>query len=67
MNRNKIPVRIENANAEIIARIMKSTASKYDCSMDIDFTDGNRIVDFVGDSSLKPYIIDDVVQYFQND
>ena len=52
MNRSKIPVRIENANAEIFARIMKSTASKYDCSVDIDFADGNRIVDFVGDGIL---------------
>ena len=64
--KNSIPVNIEDTNAEVFARIVKSTATKYDCSMEINFQDGKRETRFIGDRDLKSHIIDDVKSIFQN-
>jgi hypothetical protein len=64
---NKIPLNLENANGEIVARMLKSAASKYDCTMEIDFSGGKREAVFVGDSSMKNHIIQEVIGYFSND
>lgn len=53
-------INIENTNAEVLARIMKSTASKYDCSVDIDFSDGRRDIEFIGDEEVKRHVIEEV-------
>ena len=59
-----IPITREETNAEILARIVKAESRKYDCSMEIDFSQDNRISKFVGDESLKPHIIEDVHNIF---
>ena len=55
-----IPVKIEETNMEVLARIVKATSRKFDCSMNIDFQNGNRKVQFIGDEILKPLIEEDV-------
>lgn len=54
----------EDTNAEVVARIVKATSRKYDCSMEIDFQEGNRIAQFVGDENLRPAIAEDVQKIF---
>ena len=60
----KINIAKEDTNAEVLARIVKATSRKYDCSMEIDFNNGNRVTKFVGDESLKPYIAEEVSSIF---
>jgi hypothetical protein len=55
-----IPVNIENTNAEVVAMIVKATSQKYDCSMDIDFQNGNRKAEFIGDEIFKTLIAEKV-------
>ena len=54
---NKIPVHIEETNQEVLARIIKATAQKYNCNLVIDFSNGNRKVEFTGDEACKPLIV----------
>jgi hypothetical protein len=60
-----IPVKIEDTNIEILARIVKAASRKYDCSMDIDFQNGNRKVKFIGDETFKPFIAEEVECIFE--
>ena len=60
---NKIPLKIEETNNEVLARIIKATARKYNCSIVIDFSDGNRTVEFVGDEACKPLIVKELNKY----
>ena len=55
-----IPVNIEDTNAEVLAMIVKATSRKYDCSIDIDFQNGNRKAEFIGDEIFKPFIAEEV-------
>ena len=55
-----IPVKIEDTNREVLARIVKATSRKFDCSMDIDFQNGNRKIEFIGDEIYKPLIAEEV-------
>ena len=64
---NKIPIRFEDTNIEVLARIVKAASRKFDCSMEIDFTNGNRKVEFVGDDFYKPLIVDEVEEIFSKD
>ena len=59
-----IPVKIEDTNMEVLARIVKATSRKYDCSMEIDFQNGNRKAEFSGDEILKPFIAEEVESIF---
>lgn len=61
-----MPIKIqrEETNLEILARITKATAHKYDCSLTIDFQNGNRRIEFVGNSAEKPRIADQVKRIF---
>ena len=43
----------KQANAEILARIIKAASRKYDCSMKIDFNDGNRVAQTFGYNTAK--------------
>ena len=61
---NMIPIKIEDANIEILARIAKAASQKFNCSMDIDFNNGNRKAEFVGDEFYKPLIADEVLDIF---
>jgi hypothetical protein len=60
-----IPVKIEDTNIEVLARIVKAASRKYDCSMDIDFQNGNRKVEFIGDETFKPFIAEEVECIFE--
>ena len=59
-----IPVKIEDTNIEILAMIVKAVSRKYDCSMDIDFQDGNRKAEFIGDEIFKPFIAEEIESIF---
>ena len=61
---NAIPVNIEEDNTEVFARIIKAAASKYDCSVNIDFSEGRRSVEFIGDELLKSHIIEEALGIF---
>jgi hypothetical protein len=63
MNR-KIYINNKNANAEVLARIVKATSKKYDCSMRIDFHNGNRINEFIGDETLMHCIAQEIQDIF---
>jgi len=59
-----IPIKIEDANIEVLARIAKAASHKFDCSMNIDFKNGNRKVEFIGDEFYKPLIAEEVLDIF---
>jgi hypothetical protein len=61
---NKIPIKFEDTNIEVLARIVKAASRKFDCSMEIDFTNGNRKVEFIGDDFYKPLIVEEVEEIF---
>jgi len=63
---NKIPLKIEETNNEVLARIIKATARKYNCSMVINFNNGNRTVEFVGDEASKSLIVKELNNIFKN-
>lgn len=60
-----IPVKFEDTNIEVLARIVKAASRKFDCSMDIDFNNGNRKADFVGDEFYQPLIVEEVQDIFR--
>ncbi len=51
-----IPIKHEETNLEILARIAKASARKFDCSLHIDFSNGNRRIEFIGDETSKALI-----------
>jgi hypothetical protein len=55
-----VPVKTENTNIEVLAIIVKATSQKYNCSMDIDFQNGNRKAEFIGDEIFKPVIEEEI-------
>jgi ribosomal protein S17E len=61
-----MPIKInrEETNLEILARIAKATAQKYDCSMTIDFQNGNRRIEFSGNPAAKEKIANTMAAYF---
>ena len=63
----KIPINVENTNLEVLARIAKAASRKFDCKMKIDFSNGNRLIEFIGDDCYKPLIVDEVKEIFSKD
>ena len=61
-----MPIKInrEETNLEILARIAKAAARKYDCSMTIDFHNGNRRIEFSGNPAAKEKIANTLATYF---
>lgn len=51
-----IPINHEETNLEVLARIAKAAARKFDCSLHIDFNDGKRRIEFIGDETNKAMI-----------
>lgn len=66
MQINMIPVQLKDANLEVMARIVKAASHKYDCDVEIDFSNGSRIVVFQGDESMKPYIAAEIMDIFES-
>ncbi|MBF0099374.1 MAG: hypothetical protein HQK77_00550 [Desulfobacterales bacterium] len=58
-----LAIHIEETNLEIFDRMVKATAKKYDCSLHIDFQNGNKVVKFIGANSYLPHIVDEVLGY----
>ncbi|MGE0086238.1 MAG: hypothetical protein AB7S75_17660 [Desulfococcaceae bacterium] len=61
---NHIPVRIEDTSLEVFARIARSEAHKYDCSMDIDYSGTNRNIRMRGDCACGPHIMEELKNIF---
>lgn len=59
-----IPINHEETNLEVMARIAKATARKYDCSLHIDYSNGNRRIEFVGDETHKALIAAEMASLF---
>jgi hypothetical protein len=66
MNLNMIPIQFEDTNLEIMARIVKAASRKYNCDVEIDFSNGVRKVVFWGDEEMKPYIAGEVLDIFES-
>jgi len=64
---DKLRIIKKQTNAEILARIMKAACRKYDCSMNIDFANGNRKVEFIGTEDNKARIAVDVESILNGD
>ncbi|MGD9330055.1 MAG: hypothetical protein PVJ53_02020 [Desulfobacterales bacterium] len=60
-----VKINCEETNLEILARIAKAAARKYDCSLTIDFQNGERRIEFIGSSKCKAQIADTVENYFK--
>jgi hypothetical protein len=60
-----VPVQIEDANIEVMARIVKAASRKYGCDVEIDFSNGFRKVVFTGNEDLKEVIFDKVLSMFE--
>ncbi len=58
-----IDVKVDDTSLEIYAKIFKATANKYDCSVNIDFQNGNRMAEFVGDKTCEPHIAEEVQNF----
>jgi len=61
-----IKINREETNLEVLARIAKATARRYDCSMRIDFQNGKRQIEFIGNNECKAKIAHAVGDYFNN-
>jgi hypothetical protein len=66
MHLNMVPIQIEDANLEIMARIVKAASRKYNCDVEIDFRNGARKVVFKGDEEMKGYIAGEVMDIFES-
>lgn len=64
---DKIPIIFDETNQEVLARIIKATARKYNCNMLIDFNNGNRKVDFIGDEACKAHIAAELENIFKEE
>ena len=60
----KVPIQFEDTNVEVLARIVKAAARKYDCSTEIDFQNGRRRAHFIGTEACKGFIAEEVMQIF---
>jgi len=63
--KTSIDIYSEDTNAEVVARIVKAASRKYACNMKIDFQEGNRVMEFVGDETMKPFIAEEVQRIFK--
>ena len=65
MYSNMVPIQFEDANFEIMARIVKAASHKYNCIVEIDFNNGVRKAVFMGDEEMKPHIVGEVLEIFE--
>ncbi len=66
MHLNMVPIQFEDTNLEIMARIVKAVSHKYNCDVEIDFSNGARKVVFTGDEEMKAYIAGEVLDFFES-
>lgn len=60
-----VKINREETNLEILALIAKAAARKYDCSVTIDFQNGQRRIEFTGNHRCKAQIASTVENYFK--
>jgi hypothetical protein len=65
MHINMVPIQFEDANLEVMARIVKAASHKYHCNVEIDFNNGVRKVVFTGDEEMKACIACEVLNIFE--
>ena len=63
--KNMIPIRFQDANKEVLARIVKAASKKFNCTMKIDFENGRRTAEFIGDDIYRPLIAEEVEGIFR--
>jgi hypothetical protein len=66
MHLNMVRIQFEDTNLEVMARIVKAASRKYNCDVEIDFSNGIRKVVFIGDEEMKPYIAGEVLDIFES-
>lgn len=66
MHSNVVPIQFEDTNLEIMARIVKAASRKYNCDVEIDFSNGIRKVVFKGDEEMKAYITEEILDIFES-
>ena len=66
MHSDMVPIQFENANFEIMARIVKAASHKYNCDVEIDFSNGAQKVVFMCDKEMKSYIVGEVLEIFES-
>ena len=66
MKLSMVPIHFENTNSEIMARIVKAASHKYNCDVEIDFSNGVQKVVFTGDEEMKAYIAGEVLEIFES-
>ena len=63
----EIRINTEETNTEVLARIVKAVSKKYNCSVEIDFQNGKRTIEFVGDEDTKSRIAREVHDIFDKE
>ena len=66
MHSNMVRIQFEDTNLEIMARIVKAASRKYNCDVEIDFSNGIRKVVFTGDEEMKAYIAEEILDIFES-
>ena len=59
-----IPINHEDTTIEILARIAKATARKFNCTLHIDYSNGQRRIEFIGDETHKALIAAEIESLF---
>ena len=66
MYSNMVRIQFEYTNLEVMARIVKAASRKYNCDVEIDFSNGVRKVVFTGDEEMKAYIAGEVLDILES-
>lgn len=66
MHFHVVPIQFEDTNLEVMARIVKAASRKYNCNVEIDFSNGARKVVFTGDEEMKGYISAEILDIFES-
>ncbi|MDM8535317.1 hypothetical protein QUF70_01030 [Desulfobacterales bacterium HSG17] len=65
--KNKISLNKIDVSSEVIARIAKAAAKKYDCTVDIDFSNGNQKINYRGKTDVLFHIAEEVADVMNRD
>ena len=59
-----VPIQEKDVSLEIAARITRAMARKYGCDIEIDFSNGNQKVLFLGSPEAKEGVVGEVWDIF---
>jgi hypothetical protein len=60
-----LPITIEETNIEVLAKIIKAECEKLDCTLNIDFKNGHREIEYVGEEEYRSHIAQQVFDIFK--